>query len=142
MNCTALHARRENSKRRFKRIQQIEPKVKIGDYEAKMKAKRERAAQLKAQLDTMEVSFARLPELTPRVPSTGSPHYSARHGVKKSGRRRQQQAMATPRIGATDSTPRAANGAGISSDRKGKGKASGRKNVRLTLKLCTHRPSW
>eukprot|EP01043_Picozoa_sp_COSAG02_P016661 COSAG02_NODE_738_length_17838_cov_10.051412_4_plen_192_part_00 len=118
----------------------MEPKVKIGDYEAKLKAKRERAAQLKAQLDTMEVSFAKLPELTPRVSRTSSPHYLTQHGhaSKKSGRQRRQQEQAASASGssaaqATHSTPRAASsGGGSSSGRKGTNKSSGRKNVRVT----------
>ena len=134
--CAACRTRR-NRKKRFKRIQHIEPKVKIGEYEAKQKAKRERAAQLKAQLDTMEQSFARLPELTPRVARTTTPHYITRHGhgVKRSGRRRRlQQTSSTPNKGetaATGSTPRAALSGGGTSARKGHGNASGRnKNVR------------
>lgn len=134
---------RRKKKKRFRRIQQMEPKVKIGDYEAKLKARRERAAQLKAQLDTMEVSFAKLPELTPRVSRTSSPHYLTQHGHagKKSGRQRRQQQQATSASGssaaqATHSTPRAASsGGGSSSGHKGSNKSSGRKNVRVTHPL-------
>ena len=123
-------------KKRFKRIQEMEPKVKIGDYEAKMKAKRERASQLKAALDTMEVSFARLPELTPRVPRTGSPHYSTQHvrgggggGGAHRGRGGKHQTT----------TPRAVTGgASGGSSGRGRGKhgksgSSARKHVR---RLC------
>ena len=153
--CTDCHCGARSKKtKRFKRIQQLEPKVKIGDYEAKLKARRERAAQLKAQFDTMEKSFARLPELTPRVARTASPHYVTQHGRdtdsrgKRSARRRhrppQQQQPATEtereRDKATGAlTPRAAHiGSGSSESRK-RGdkdtKASGRKNVRVTPTL-------
>jgi hypothetical protein len=126
-----------SKKKRYKRIQQMEPKVKIGDYEAKLKAKRERAAQLKAQLDTMEVSFAKLPALTPRISRANSPHYLTQHGARgnRSGRRRRQQQQAASGSGApqaTHATPRAVNSGGRSSSgQKGSSdKSSGRKNVR------------
>jgi hypothetical protein len=123
-------------KKRFKRIQEMEPKVKIGDYEAKMKAKRERASQLKAALDTMEVSFARLPELTPRVPRTGSPHYSTQHvrgggGAGAHRGRGGKHQTTTPR--AVTGGASGGGGSGRGRGKHGKSGSSARKDVRC---LC------